>query len=69
MTIKGTMKVAVFGAGHIGETLATRFAATGHDVRLANSRPHTIEHLAPAVGATAMRSAAASTTWLGTSSS
>lgn len=32
------MKIGIIGAGHIGGTLARRFAALGHDVSIANSR-------------------------------
>ncbi len=32
------MKIAVFGAGHIGGTLAERLTALGHDVAVANSK-------------------------------
>lgn len=49
------MKIAVLGAGHIGGTLAKRFAGAGHDVRLANSRgPETIQGLAAEIGVTAL---------------
>jgi 8-hydroxy-5-deazaflavin:NADPH oxidoreductase len=55
------MIIAVLGAGNVGQVLATRSAAAGHEVRLANSRgPATLadaaaltkakpEHLGPAV--------------------
>lgn len=49
------MKIAVLGAGNIGKTLARRFAATGHEVSLSNSRgPDTIAELAAEVGAAAL---------------
>jgi predicted dinucleotide-binding enzyme len=37
------MKIGIIGAGTIGETLARKLSAQGHDIRIANSRgPHTI---------------------------
>jgi predicted dinucleotide-binding enzyme len=37
------MKIGIIGAGTIGETLAKKLSAKGHDIRIANSRgPHTI---------------------------
>jgi hypothetical protein len=49
------MNIAIIGAGHIGGTLARRFAALGHHVAVANSRdPETIESLAAEWGATAV---------------
>ena len=32
------MKIGILGVGHIGKTLAQRFSAAGHDVKVANSR-------------------------------
>jgi predicted dinucleotide-binding enzyme len=38
------MKIGILGTGHIGKTLVQKLSATGHDVKVANSRgPHTIE--------------------------
>ena len=38
------MKIGILGTGHIGKTLVRKLSATGHDVKVANSRgPHTIE--------------------------
>lgn len=49
------MKIAVLGAGHIGKTLARRFAAAGHEVRMTNSRgPETLKELADEIGAAAL---------------
>jgi predicted dinucleotide-binding enzyme len=46
------MIIAVLGAGNVGQGLATRFAAAGHDVRLANSRgPATLADVAALTGA------------------
>lgn len=48
------MRIGIIGAGHIGGTLARRFAALGHEVRVANSRgPDTLQALAAETGATA----------------
>jgi predicted dinucleotide-binding enzyme len=48
------MKIGIIGAGNIGATLARKLAASGHEVKLANSRgPDTIRDLARHVGATA----------------
>ncbi len=47
------MKIGIIGAGNIGACLARKLAASGHDVRLANSKgPQTIRDLAAEVGAT-----------------
>jgi predicted dinucleotide-binding enzyme len=47
------MRIGIIGAGNIGGGLATRFAALGHDVRIANSRgPDTLRGLASEIGAT-----------------
>ncbi len=49
------MKIGIIGAGHIGGTLARRFTALGHKVRIANSRgPESLEALAVETGATAV---------------
>ncbi|CAN7367475.1 NADPH-dependent F420 reductase [Massilia sp. LjRoot122] len=49
------MKIGIIGAGNIGATLAGKLAASGHDVKLANSRgPDTIRDLARELGATAV---------------
>lgn len=48
------MKIGIIGAGNIGGTLARRFVALGHHVRVANSRgPDTLAGLAAESGATA----------------
>ncbi len=42
------MKIGIIGAGNIGATVAKKLAASGHDVKLANSRgPETIRDLCP----------------------
>ena len=47
------MKIGIIGAGHIGGTLAHRFAALGNDVSIANSRgPDSLRDLAKETGAT-----------------
>ncbi|MGJ7498244.1 NADPH-dependent F420 reductase [Variovorax sp. RT4R15] len=47
------MKIGIIGAGNIGTRLARKLAASGHDVRLANSKgPQAIRDLADEVGAT-----------------
>ena len=49
------MKIGIIGAGNIGATLARKLAASGHEVKLANSKgPATIRDLARDVGATAV---------------
>jgi predicted dinucleotide-binding enzyme len=49
------MNIGIIGAGNIGGTLARRFTALGHDVRVANSRgPQTLSELAAETGATAV---------------
>ncbi len=49
------MKIGIIGAGHIGGTLTRRFAALGHEVRVANSRgPETLADLARETGARAV---------------
>ncbi|EJC82426.1 putative dinucleotide-binding enzyme [Rhizobium leguminosarum bv. trifolii WSM2297] len=49
------MKIGIIGAGNIGATLARKFAASGHEVKLANSKgPDTIRELAGDIGAAAV---------------
>ncbi len=49
------MKIGIIGAGYIGSVLAQKYAANGHDVKLANSRgPETIQDIASDAGATAV---------------
>ena len=49
------MKIGIIGAGNIGGTLTRRFAALGHEVRVANSRgPATLAELARETGAKAV---------------
>ncbi|MCP1249856.1 NADPH-dependent F420 reductase [Gluconobacter oxydans] len=49
------MKIGIIGAGQIGGTLARRFTACGHDVKIANSRgPQTLTELARETGAKAV---------------
>lgn len=49
------MKIGIIGAGNIGATLARTLAASGHEVKLANSKgPDAIRDLARDVGATAV---------------
>ncbi|MDA9433812.1 NADPH-dependent F420 reductase [Bradyrhizobium sp. CCBAU 51627] len=49
------MKIGIIGAGNIGSTLARKLAASGHDVKIANSKdPATIRDIAREVGATAV---------------
>ncbi|NHO32143.1 NAD(P)-binding domain-containing protein [Acetobacter fallax] len=48
------MKIGIIGAGQIGGTLTRRFTATGHHVKVANSRgPQTLTALAQETGAQA----------------
>ena len=48
------MKIGIIGAGNIGATLARKLAASGHEVKLANSKgPDTIRDLARDLGAVA----------------
>jgi 8-hydroxy-5-deazaflavin:NADPH oxidoreductase len=50
------MKIGIVGAGNIGSTLARKLVASGHMVKLANSKgPETIAELARDIGATAVR--------------
>jgi hypothetical protein len=45
------MKTGIIGSGHIGGTLATRFAQVGHEVGMANARgPHTLRDRAKGLG-------------------
>jgi len=47
------MKIGIIGAGNIGSRLARKLAASGHEVKLANSKgPQAIRALADEVGAT-----------------
>ena len=49
------MKICIIGAGNIGATIARKLTATGHSVRIANSRgPETLREVAEQTGATAM---------------
>ncbi|MGC8487455.1 MAG: NAD(P)-binding domain-containing protein, partial [Clostridia bacterium] len=49
------MRIGIIGAGNIGGALTRRFAALGHEVRVANSRgPATLTELARESGATAV---------------
>lgn len=49
------MKIGIIGAGQIGGTLARRFSALGHKVKVANSRgPETLKELAAETGAMAV---------------
>lgn len=47
------MKIGVIGAGNIGATLARKLAASGHEVKIANSKgPESLRALAHDIGAT-----------------
>ena len=49
------MKIGIIGAGNIGAIVAQKLAASGHEVRLANSRgPETIRELARDIGVAAV---------------
>jgi len=49
------MKIGIIGAGNIGGTLARKLVASGHSVKIANSKgPETISELARDIGATAV---------------
>lgn len=49
------MKIGILGSGHIGKTLARKLAATGHEVKVANSRgPDSIDADALSTGARAV---------------
>ena len=46
------MKIGVIGIGNIGGTLARKFAASGHTVRVANSRgADAVKDFAASIGA------------------
>ena len=50
------MRIAIIGAGQIGQVLTRRFRGVGHDVGVANSRgPQSLAALARETGATAVR--------------
>ncbi|WP_416409266.1 NADPH-dependent F420 reductase [Agrobacterium rosae] len=50
------MKIGILGAGNIGSTIGRKLVASGHLVKLANSKgPETIAALARDIGATAVR--------------
>lgn len=54
-TPQTSMKIGIIGAGNIGATLARKLAASGHDIKLANSKgPEAIRDLADESGATAV---------------
>lgn len=54
------MKIGILGTGHIGATLVRKLSATGHEVKVANSRgPETIEPALLESGARAVTSAEA----------
>jgi len=47
--------IGIIGAGEIGSTLARKFSALGHSVKIANSRgPYTLEKLAKEIGVEAV---------------
>lgn len=49
------MKIGIIGAGNIGATLASKLAACGHEVKLANSKdPSSIQNLANEIGVSAV---------------
>jgi 8-hydroxy-5-deazaflavin:NADPH oxidoreductase len=49
------MRIGIIGAGQIGATLARKLAASGHEVKLANSKgPDSLRDLARDLGATAV---------------
>jgi len=49
------MKIGIIGAGNIGATLARKLAASGHEVKIANSKgPESLRALAHDIGATAV---------------
>jgi predicted dinucleotide-binding enzyme len=48
------MKIGIIGVGHIGSTLARKYVAAGHEVRVANSKgPDGVRALADEIGAVA----------------
>jgi nucleoside-diphosphate-sugar epimerase len=52
------MKIGIIGTGNIGGTLVRKLRASGHEVRVANSRgPEFLSDLAAETGATAVTSA------------
>ena len=51
-----TMKVAIIGAGNVGQALATSLVRAGHDVSLSASTPQSTQKAADAVGASAATS-------------
>jgi len=52
------LSIGIFGAGHIGRTLARKLSAAGHNVKVANSRgPDTIDADVLAFGARAVSTA------------
>lgn len=54
------MKIGIIGAGNIGATLARRLVASGHDVKISNSKgPETIRDIARQTGAKAVSKEAA----------
>lgn len=49
------MKIGIIGAGNIGAALARKLAASGHEIKLANSKgPQSIQNLANAIGVRAV---------------
>jgi 8-hydroxy-5-deazaflavin:NADPH oxidoreductase len=49
------MKIGIVGAGNIGGTLVRKLRASGHEVRVANSRePESLNGLAAETGGTAV---------------
>ena len=53
-----SMKIGIVGAGNIGSTLVRKLRASGHGVRVANSRgPESLSGLAAETGATAVTAA------------
>lgn len=49
------MKIGIIGAGNIGATIARKLAASGHEIKIANSKgPDSIRDLAKSIGATAV---------------
>ena len=49
------MRIGIIGAGNIGATLARKLAASGHEVKLANSKgPDSLRDLARDLGAVAV---------------
>ena len=50
------MKIAIIGAGNVGQALATSLVRAGHDVSLSASTPESAQSAAEAVGASAATS-------------